>query len=341
MKGRIALVFWLVVVLAVLTATASYAWLAMNLSAGVRGIELGVESDSLYIEISADAKTGYGKDVYFERVLYSDVQAQEEISLVTCDRLPEYGAVRIADDRITSGKYDGSGKYYKAVKSDITGGDDSYIDITSTLEVGDSLIGYYSVQEESAHSESNNADCFYYYKSARTDGAIDYVCIGKIPIGEKLANRLFWGYAYSDSLDEAQSKNTLNIVSLDIPRPEYAIKNTVYIRCAAGTGDAKDLSIASVEVKGIRNYLTDAIRIMFDVRSDDGESVTAFYSHRERESFDGTLLLSEIYGNELETVTVDIYIYFDGTDESAYKQDGILTRNIVNVTFTVDDHDYN
>ena len=340
MKGRIVWVFWLVVVLAVLTSTASYAWLAMNVSSRVRGIEVEAISDSIFLEISAYEGEGYGKDVSFGRVMYSLSNDESELSLVTCGRLPEYGAVRVEAVRISTGKYDGTGKYYMAVRSDIAERDISYIDITSNLKVGDSLIGYYIVMEGRSYTESNTIDYYYYYKDVRPSGIVDYVCIGKVPEGEKLSNRLFWGYAYSDSLEESQVDNTLNIVSLDLPPNEYALKNTVFMRCAAGTTNAKNLRIESVDVEGMRNYLTYAIRVMFVAKFEDGSTKTIFYNHRNPERFDG-MLLSSIEGNEMETVTVDIYVYLDGTDESAFKQDGFLTRNDVTVTFTVDDHDYN
>ena len=348
MKGRIAWVFWLVVVLAVLTSTASYAWLAMNVSSRVRGIEVEAISDSIFLQISAYEGEGYGKDVSFGRVTYSLSNDESELSLITCGRLPESGAARILATEITAknanaftgGKYNGSGRYYKAVESDITNEDFSYIDITATLKIGDRLVGYYSIAEGNSYTESNTVDYCYYYKDVRANGVVDYVCIGIIPVGEKLANRLFWGYAYSDNLNETQADNTLNIVSLDFPPKEYALKNTVFLRCAEETGDAKNLRVDSVKVDGLRNYLTGAIRIMFVAHFDNGETKTLFYSHRNPESFDG-IILSQMRGNEMETVEVDIYVYFDGTDKSAYKQEGLLTRNDINVIFTVDDHSYN
>ena len=352
MKGRIALTFWLVVVLAVATATASYAWLAINLSADVRGIELEVELDSIFLEISADSEIGYDKNVSFDRVMYAlrggDSSDEKGLSLVTCGRVQASGAVRLVATVISAenahfyggATYNGTGKYFKLVASDITGNDASYIDITSTLKNGDSVIGFYSVREITQHTVSETSDYFYYYRNIGADGVIDYVCLGKIPIGEPLANRLFWGYAYADKHNEVQADNTLNIVSLDLPPEQYALKNTVFLRCAEGTTDAKNLVISSIDVLGLHNYLTDAIRIMFVAESDDGESKTIFYNHREPESFNGHLF-SLLGGDKTEIVKVDIYIYLDGTDQSAYEQHGVLTRNDVSVTFTVDDHDYN
>ena len=88
MKGRIAWVFWLVIILAVLTSTASYAWLAMNTVARVRGFEVAFESDSVYLEISADAAEGYNRQVVFNRVrLLSDEQTHE-VYLVSYGEVP-------------------------------------------------------------------------------------------------------------------------------------------------------------------------------------------------------------------------------------------------------------
>ena len=346
MKGRITWVFWLVVVLAVLTTTSSYAWLVMNISADVRGIAVEAVSDSIFLQISACENEEYGKDVSFGRVMYS-MGDEQELSLVTCGRLPETGAVRIITTEISAsnahqysnGRYNGTGQYFKAVKSDIARGNYSYIDVTDTLNDGDSLIGLCVLRETRSYAESDTINYFYYYKSIRKNGVADYVCLGIIPVGQVLKNRLFWGYSYSSVLDDAQTENTLNIVSLDLPEPEYALKNTVYLRCAQNTNDASNLRIDSVEISGIRNYLTNAIRIMFVARANDGTTVTKFYSHRTPSDFDGALF-PEIKGNAIETVEVDIYVYFDGTDQSAYKQDKFLTRNDVNVTFSVDDHNY-
>ena len=75
-KGRVVLVFWLVVLIAVLTATASYAWLAMSTTARMKGFEVELESDSLYLEISEYSDREYGNSVSFDRVVYySDQEA--------------------------------------------------------------------------------------------------------------------------------------------------------------------------------------------------------------------------------------------------------------------------
>ena len=349
MKGRIVWVFWLVVVLAVLTSTASYAWVAMNVSTRVRGIEVEALSDSVFLEISADADSGYDKNVTFDRIMYLDDNHDMRLSFVTYGRISAQGAIRVTPYIITKsnassfshgGKYDGNGRFFKAVKSDITGDYDSFVDITETLTVGQSLIGYYGITRGSWYTVSNTNVYEYYYEHVRGNGTVDYICIGKVPEGERLANRMFWGYANSTELDESQGSNVINIVSLDVPPAKYALHERIHLRCAEGTVDAKNLSISSVKVEGYKNYLTDTIRIMFIAKTENGETVTRFYSHRNPDSIDG-FLFSDIEGNMGEVVTVDMYVFFDGTDEDAYDQGGILTRNDVVVKFAVDGHDYN
>jgi hypothetical protein len=349
MKGRIVWVFWLVVVLAALTATASYAWLAMNTSSRISGVEVEAETDSVYLEISVDSNDGYDKTVSFDRVSYFNEKGERELSFITYGYLPSQGAMRIAPTLITKanadiissgGVYNGSGRYYKAVKSDMTGGNHTYIDITSSLSIGQSLLDFYHIERGGYFTVSNTYDYNYYCENVKENGDVDYICIGKIPKGEKLSRRIYWGYARSDELDDAQVTNTLNIVSLDLPPEEYALHNTVYLRCAENTLDAKDLMIESVNVRGYKNYLTNAIRVMFVATRENGETVTLFYSHRNPEALNG-VLFEEIYGDKKEVVKVDIYIFFDGRDPSSYKQDGFLTPNFVNVKFSISDHVYN
>ena len=104
--------------------------------------------------------------------------------------------------------------------------------------------------------------------------------------------------------------------------------------------DAKNLRISDIRIDGREHYLTKAIRIMFVATSGKGETVTRFYSHREPENFN-RFLFSDIMGDEKEIITVDMYVFFDGTDVDAYVQDGIITKNDITVKFEINDHDYN
>lgn len=352
MKGRIAPVFWLVVVLAVLCATSSYAWLAMNVSARLRGIELEAFTDSISLEISAEADTGYDTSVSLGYTsLYSSAinTDGEELSFITYKQISPLGAIGITPVRkyATDAPYDGTGRYYKAVGFDktdrhnsyaaITGS--SYVDVTDTLTLGQSLAGLYTIIRGSWYTVSNNNIYDYYYEQVRSDGTIDYVCIGKIPAGEALADRVLWGYAMSNELEDAQENNIINIVSLDFPPKEYRLHKTVYLRCAAGTQDARDLSVSEIQIDG-HSYLEGTIRIMFVATSGSGETVTRFYSHREPGNFNGDLFPT-IYGDEEEVVKVDMYVFFDGADMDAYARDSIFTRSDITVKFSIADHDYN
>ena len=353
MKGRLALTFWLVVVLAVVTSTASYAWLAINTMARLGGFEVELESDSLYLEISKDAREDYGTEVSFDgTMLYAVDDSTHEILLVSYGEVPSVGAILLYPTQLNAdnahlhgapdGTYDGGeNRFYLPAKSDISGGKDNFIDVTDTLSIGESLIGYYAVGESSvAYPTATASDRLYYVKTARGDGNVDYSCIGKFEIGETLAGRKYWGYANSTNEEKSDPNNIMNVVSMDTPTEEYSLKRTVFLRGATGTADAKDLKISSVKIGGRKNYLTSAVRIMFVATSDRGRSTAVIYNHRNPGSFDGTLF-EEIFGDERETVTVDMYIYFDGKDEAAHNSTDFLTSHTVSVHFTVDDHVYN
>lgn len=350
MKGRLASTFWLVVVLAVLNSAASYAWLAINTAARLRGVEIELVSDSLYLEISQDATENYGKEISFNSSLYlADIT--REISLVSYGKVSEEGALLINRTQVdqenaylyasAGGAYiGGNTRFYLPSDSEIGGGKVNFVDVTDTISHGQSIIGYYVIDEIAYDTVATTDTDLYYVKTGRGNGKYDYTCIGSFKVGEALANRLYWGYSSSEREELAEPDNILNVVSMDTPTEEYSLKKTVYLRGAVGTGDAKDLRISSVNVGGRENYLTGAIRIMFVATSTKGRAVTTFYNHRSQDAFDGALF-DNIYGNGLEVVTIDIYIYFDGRDEGAHNNADLLSSQTVDVHFAIDDHAYN
>ena len=337
MKGRLASTFWLVVALAVLNSAASYAWLAINTAARLRGVEVELVSDSLYLEISQSATDYYGKEVSFNSSLaLSDITS--EISLVTYGKVPAEGALRIDRTQVDLtnaqeyggdryGKYlGGDTRFYLPSESEIGEGDVNFVDVTDEISDGQSIIGYYVITEI-AQDPIAVTDDLYYVKTSRNNGTnFDYSCIGDFKVGEALANRLYWGYAESKVEEFAEPDNILNVVSMDTPKAEYSLKRTVYLRGAYGTVDAKDLRVSSVEIGGRENFLTGAIRTV--------------YHHRSPTAFDGALF-DNLSGDGREVITVDIYIYFDGRDEGAHNNADLLSAQTVNVHFSVDDHGYN
>ena len=351
MKGRLASTFWLVVALAVLNSAASYAWLAINTAARLRGVEVELVSDSLYLEISQSATDYYGKEVSFNSSLVlSDITS--EIALVSYGTVPEDGALRISRTQVdlTNAKnfggnefgvyVGGNARFYLPSESKIGEGDVNFVDVTGKVSRGQSIIGYYVIEEVAQDVTAMTDEDFYYVKTSRGKENYDYSCLGEFKVGEALANRLYWGYAESKREESAEPDNILNVVSMDTPTEEYSLKRTVYLRGAYGTVDAKDLKISSVEIGGRENYLTGAIRVMFIATSSNGGTVTTFYNNRSPQAFDGALFES-LYGNGREVITVEMYIYFDGKDDGAHNNAGLLSAQTVNVHFAIGDHGYN
>jgi hypothetical protein len=340
-------------VLAVLNTVASYAWLAINTAAVLRGPEVELVSDSLYLEISRDATGNYSQEVSFDSsvALKGITGANKELSLVTYGTVPAEGALLIDRTQVdlenahlygtAQGTYNGSGiRFYEPVDSEIGGGKENLLDVTDKISYGQSILGYYVVEEKACDAVATTDEEFYYVKTSKSNGNSDYSCIGNFEVGEALANRLYWGYSASQREEFAEPDNIINVVSMDTPTEEYSLKKTVYLRGAYGTGNAKDLRVSSVEVGGRRNYLTDAIRIMFVATSSKGGTVTTIYSHRDPAAFNGALF-ENLYGDGREVVTVDMYIYFDGRDEDAHNNAGLLSAQAIDVHFAIDDHIYN
>ena len=346
-KGRVAWVFWVLVVLAVITSAASYAWLSMNTSAFAKGIAVNLASNSRHLQISANAADGYREEISFgkDSYIYEDSLAQE-IYLTTYGYLPAEGGLRISADPITEenadglgfqgGKYAGVGRVFSAEPSGISSAY-SYEDVTADISDGESVIGLYTVSDTGDFdSKSAGVGIAYYFRHKRT-GATDYVCVGsEFSEGETLSGRRYWGYAISENEAEVQEERMISVVSMDLPHKDYAMKKTAYIRTAKGSLDLMNLRIDSIKIKGLRNFLTDAIRIMFVARSSlGGEEVVTFYNPEKREDFDGKLQ-DVLHGDRGETVTVEIYIFFDGTHENASTYNGELSNHQIAVEFSVD-----
>ena len=355
-KGRVALGFWLLVIVTLVTSSATYAWLSMNLSVLTGGIAVSARSDSKYLQISAHPQEGYGEAVSFGREddIFGTSTDVEEIFLTTYGYLPAAGGLTIEATLITvenadslgftEGTFSGVGRLHASRNSAITTTATSFEDVTSALTPGDSVFGLYLIRSGNYHAtaqgkDQNGEDLNYYYKSERTDGGIDYVCVGSFSEGEILSGRRYWGYAIADTEQSAEEEKMLNIVSIDLPAEGYALKRQVYLRAAGGSLDLRDLKVESVKVKGLRNYLTDAMQIMFVAKSSfGGEELVFFYDHAHPELFHGELF-DYMLGDRAETISVDIYIFFDGTHANAYSENSVMSNHSVEICFTVDNQD--
>ena len=350
-KGRVALGFWLLVMVTLVTSSATYAWLSMNLSVLTGGIAVSARSDSKYLQISAHPQEGYGEAVSFGREddIFGTSTEVEEIFLTTYGYLPAAGGLTIEATRITAenaetlgftaGTFSGVGRLHASRNSDISTTADSFEDVTATLTPGDSVLGLYLIRSGNYYTTSQGEDQNYYYKHERVGGSVDYVCVGSFAEGEILSGRRYWGYAIADTEQSAEEDKMLNVVSIDLPKDGYALKKQVYLRAAGGSLDLRDLKVDSIKVKGLRNYLTDAMQIMFVARSSfGGEDIVFFYDHGSPELFHGELF-DYMLGDRAETISVDIYIFFDGTHANAYSENSVMSNHSVEICFTVDNQD--
>ena len=347
-KGRVAWVFWLLVVLAVLTSTASYAWLSLNLSARTKGIAVNLTSDSRYLQISANKTDGYADEVAFGKDSYlMGKDPVEEIFLTTYGNLPAEGGLIITATEITEGEaaslgfpdgvYTGSGRLYRGQPTEISSVAYNYEDVTADLSDGDSVIGLYLIEDRGEfHQTSESAESSYYFRHERV-GATDYVCIGSLGVDDNLSCIRYWGYAVSENESNSESHRMISVVSLDLPDDDYAMKKTVYIRTAKGSLDVSGLKVSSVKIRGLRNYLTDAINILFVAKNDVGDQVSFFYNNGAPDDFSGEMF-DKILGDRAEVITVDMYIFFDGTNENAFSKNGVLSNHSVEVSFSVDEN---
>ena len=350
-KGRVAVGFWLLVMVTLVTSSATYAWLSMNLSVLTGGIAVSARSDSKYLQISAHPQEGYGEAVSFGREddIFGTSTEVEEIFLTTYGYLPVAGGLTIEATRITAenaetlgftaGTFSGVGRLHASRNSDISTTADSFEDVTATLTPGDSVLGLYLIRSGNYYTTSQGEDQNYYYKHERVGGSVDYVCVGSFAEGEILSGRRYWGYAFADTEQSAEEDKMLNVVSIDLPKDGYALKKQVYLRAAGGSLDLRDLKVDSIKVKGLRNYLTDAMQIMFVARSSfGGEDIVFFYDHGSPELFHGELF-DYMLGDRAETISVDIYIFFDGTHANAYSENSVMSNHSVEICFTVDNQD--
>ena len=116
------------------------------------------------------------------------------------------------------------------------------------------------------------------------------------------------------------------------------------------------IPVEDVVVSGATNVLSPALRVLFVASSSiDNNTVisTAVYDagvdtivHGNDSAvgtYDGNLF-DMLLGNEAETVKVDIYVYFDGTDAAANNAtyaDAVLNGQSIEVVFGVDEESYN
>lgn len=257
--------------------------------------------------------------------------------------------------------YDGVSAYYENIGSV----DAPVVKKVGGLELGSELKGYYTlseIQDVTVAGATGDGSKVYYLKnevmSEVEEGSdedpellyTDYSYIGTVPSGELLENYLYWGRAYSNDPTKAQENNTLNIINPDGTGDDavtnYYLHKTLYLRQAEGTNNASNLRIEDVRIGGAKNELSDALRILFVAYSEHDEDtlVTYTYDPANDRGAESKTLFSTLLGNEAETITVQVYIYFDGTDpvaNNAQVAGAILNGQTIEIEFAINELTYN
>lgn len=205
----------------------------------------------------------------------------------------------------------------------------------------DSLNDYYVVSSVSREQVAK-AGTEYFVKN--NDG--DYISLGNIEAGVKLDSTYKYCYrAYSDKLNVSQGEKLTAVIDEtkytkdNIP---YYLYDVVYLRMADGASTGDNLKVSGVHVSG-SDSLDEAIRVLFVATNGVGEVSRVIYdnSNGQITHMDGSVLFSKILGDEAETIKVEIYIYYDGTDDSVKTSgDLVLTGHKIRCEFSIDVPEY-
>ena len=260
-----------------------------------------------------------------------------------------YALAKTASAIASDSYFDGTGTYYEN-----DGG--SYYNVTSTLKTGTDLGAFWTIAATAVTvagdgtakvtgdvylaSTGTAADEYAFYASYATETDIADVLNG---------NTLYFGRAYSDVVtgsDIGDKGDTLSIIK-EAKLDYYRYTETVYLRNATNTNTSGNLQ-AEFTVDGANNALKDAIRVLLYITdADTGAFVNAVYYDHSGSAVDyanGSNIVERLLGDEQETLQVDIYVYFDGTDDSANNANveaGVLDGQTVDIKFTIDEQPYN
>jgi len=222
------------------------------------------------------------------------------------------------------------------------------------LELGSALKGYYTVQapeleeggEESDGEEvASLADGETEYFIKNLNG--DYISIGVIEEGVKLDEAYtYWYRGYSNVPGDADAGN----ISAVIDDGEYTYENspyylyeTVYLRMQYEGTEGENLRISKVDVRGL-DSLNDAIRILFVATNGRGEVAYATFDNEREEKIqhgEGGVLFERILSGSLETVKVEMFVYYDGTSDCVKTaHDLVLSGHSISVGFKIDEPYY-
>ena len=260
----------------------------------------------------------------------------------------------LAEGNYGENNYNDEDQYY------VVDEDGVFANITSTLELGTDLSVFYEIEETRIENATAvTGDVYIAGTGAVTD---EYALLGTYPTDTTtdISDALYFGRAYSDVIADGDQTDTLNILKdLTAANGTYFYKETVFVRNALNTNDSKNLT-ATITVGGTENEIAKALRVLLVVTDvESGNRVnTVYYDNVDRESVygQGENIIDVLLGNQQETLKVDIYVYFDGTDAVAQNspavdnegntvatgiQAGVLNGQTVSIAFNIDGHAYN
>ncbi len=296
------------------------------------GTELaGLYKDLVFTDCAVDA-TSDGTTTYYEAIggKYVVVTKASGESVKGCCTLT-------TKDAETTGNYAGSGDFY------LKGTDGSYANVTSTLEKGTNLANFFTITNPT-EVDYDAAEGEVYLKSKTVDEYSFYAKYDTATDINDVVSELYFGRAYSDVIANGDFDDTLSIIK-DASLDSYRYYDTVYLRNAENTNNSKNLQV-DFTVGGVANELSNALRVLLVV-SLAGEVINTVEYNNGTDAItyaNGDNIIEVLLGNEQETLTVDIYVYFDGTDAVASNKTvpaGILNGQTVELNFTIDGVDYN
>ena len=321
-------------------------------------LELGTSLAGLYENLQFERQTT-GKAV--AGTTYYDLVAGKytSVKLATTDDVKGYYVLKTADPAaLTAGNYAGTNNYF--AKTVVGSGDaavTSYADVTSTLEQGTDLSAFCTIVATEVASNAALGDV--YLAKTGADADDEYAYFGKYDTAADISDALYFGRAYSDVIADGDQGDTLNILKdLATAEDTYFYKETVYLRNALNTNDSKNLT-ATITVGGADHEIADALRVLLvvtDVSSSPSSRVNTVYYDNGTRAYaygDGeNNIVDVLLGNKAETLQVDIYVYFDGTDivsqnspdvanDVAGIPAGVLNGQTVSIEFNIDGHNYN
>ena len=246
-----------------------------------------------------------------------------------------YTAAEIAAED-SDATYDSQADYYKKA------GNDYYK--VDTIFPGTNVKGYYTLATlaPQAINDLTNFTGTAFVQTATNE----YSLLGEFT-NENISNMLYFGRAYSDSITDGDVNDALNIITGDAV-VNYRYMKSIYLRNANNTNDSRNLQ-AQFAVSGT-NPLTSAVRVGLVVSDVTGG--TPVYVNKVEYSKatgnttygTGTNIVNLLAGDEAQTLQVDVYVYYDGSDASAKNAtEGVLalTGNEIDIKFTIDGVDYN